>query len=262
MRSEWKASERVALSLFARALEAHGIPPIHAPEISDAPDALFLVKGEIIAVECRYIAHPELLKFLGKRHILENRAYEILLPREPHLWVRNAIEEKHPYIPKYLARTGAREVWLLLHSSHQHKILRNDRSEGSEFFELLCLGAHLLPHGFTRVWFAELGESHTRAVEIYGPDLPKPTVNIDDYIAKFPPYPLDHIWFVPATVNASSSGEKSVTINLNNPATDPVCIQPIDSRFQIDYVPYLSNPMRNSDLSGLKWAFYDDRPSY
>lgn len=264
MRLKQKLVERLALSVFATALEARGIPPIHAPEITDAPDAVFLIDDQAIAIECRYLSHPKLLRLLGPNDWPADRVYEVFLPREPHLWVRDAILEKEPKIPFYKKRSGATQAWLLLHSSSRQRILRSDRSVDSQYFELLCLGAHIAPHSFDQIWIVELSADHRLAVPIYGPGIKTPDISFDRYREQYPSYPIDHFWFSNAMVKESEDleGQKVVRINLNDLVVEPLCLQPLDSRFVIDYSEILANPNRNANLKDLQWAFYDTPPTF
>jgi hypothetical protein len=262
MRSEWKQVEKVALQLLSEALLERGIPPIYCPDITDAPDALFLIGGRGIAIECRYIAHSELLKHIGMRSLVPDIAYEVVIPREPHLWVRDAIIAKNLNIDKYVDNTGAKEAWLLLHSSMTHAMLTGE--EGDELFRtLLALGTHLTPHKFTRIWFAEAGPNPLPAIEIFGPDIPKPSFDWDKYVEGFlPGYPHDTKWFSTVVVKENEDGGKFVSVNLNDERAKPIGLQPLDAKYKLDY-SYLSDPLRNSNRTGLSYSFYDDpRPKY
>lgn len=262
MRPKQKLVERLALSLFAKALEERGIPPINAPEITDAPDAVFLIEGQPVAVECRYLSHPKLLRLLGPNDWPPNKVYEIFLPSEPHLWVRDAILEKNPKIPIYKARTGATQAWLLLHSSTRQKILRPDRSLKSDFFQLLCLGAYDTPHDFDQIWIAELSAELRMATPIFGPGVMRPNLSFDEYLARQPTHPIDHFWFANPIIKGHEDGQKFVSINFNDLVSEPVCLEPLDERFTIDYPKILADPTRNANLKDLQYELYDDPPGY
>jgi hypothetical protein len=260
MRSEWKHSEKVALQLLSDALRSRGIPPIYCPDITDAPDALFLIDGRPIAVECRYIANSELLKHLGMHSLVPDIAYEVVIPREPHLWVRDAIAAKNVNIGKYMAKTGATEAWLLLHSSTAHPMLTG--GDGDELFKtLLSLGTHLIPHGFTRIWFAEAGPTPLEAIEIFGPDIPKPSFDWDKYVEGFlPGYPHDTRWFSPIIVKEGPDGGTIATTDFNDDRAKPIGLQPLDTKYKLDY-SYLADPLRNANRT-VSWVFYDDKPTH
>lgn len=262
MRSIRKPVELAAIDLFARALQTAGVPPIYAPAISDRPDALFLVNGRPVAVECRYVSHPQLVRLLAPNNWPADRVYEVFLPIEPHLWVRDAIAEKDRSVAAYLQRTGADAAWLLLHSSYQHEILREGRREGTEFFELLRLGAHLAPHSFEQVWIAEVATDRPQAVCIFKAGDARPDVSVATFREKHTPYPLDHHWFANATVLSNDGVEKHVTVNLNELAATPVCLQPLEDGFDIDYGPILADPNRNANLKNLRWRFHDTKPQF
>lgn len=262
MRPDRKYVEQRALSLFSSALIERGIPPIHAQEITDAPDALFLVQGQRVAVECRYLSHPKLLRLLGPVDWPADKVYEVFLPREPHLWVRDAILEKNPKIPAYKARTGAKQAWLLLHSAIPHKILRPDRWVGSDFFQLLCHGAHITQHEFDQIWVAELSGDTPIATPIFGPGVTTPCLTFDEYLRGQAAYPIDHFRFVKPMIREGADGAKRIEVNLNDLVSEPVCLEPLDSRHSVDYAAILANTTRNANLTGLQWAFYDGPPKY
>lgn len=261
MRPKQKLVERLALSLFAKALETRGIAPIHAPDITDAPDALFLIEGQAVAIECRYLSHPKLLRLLGPNDWPPDKVYEVFLPREPHLWARDAILEKNPHIPRYKARTGATQAWLLLHSSSRQKILRSDRAPESDFFQLLRLGAYLTPHDFDQIWIAELSGDYRVAMPIYGPGQIQPTITFENYIER-QAKPFDHFWFAKVVIKANENGGNYVSVNTNDLVAEPVCLEPLDSRLVIDYKAILADPARNANLKNLHFEYYDTPPTY
>lgn len=260
MRPARKPVETHVLSLFAKALLARGIAPIHALGVTDSPDALFAIDGAPVAVELRYASHPELLKLLAGPDWPPDTVYEVFLPLEPHLWVRDAIRDKEKHVQKYKSRTGAKEAWLLLHSTGNQAIIRDDRPIGSEVFELFRLGAYIEPHSFDQVWLVEVVGPHQRAVPIFGPGLSAPTVSPDQFVQARFPYPMDRYWFSNALVKDDGKGGQKLEINTNNLVANPVCIQPIDPRFSIDYQAILSVPNRNAHLTDLSWTLFENAP--
>ena len=76
--------EQVALSLFAQALEARGISPIHAREITNQPDVLFMLEARALAVECTYVSHQRLLALLARNKWPPDDFQEVLLPVDPN----------------------------------------------------------------------------------------------------------------------------------------------------------------------------------
>lgn len=261
MRRKRKESEEIALSWFRSALWERGIEPIEALEITDSPDALFLINGHPVAVECRYIAHPKLLQFLGRRNFVQDAAYEIVVPREPHLWVRDAIVEKNSNIPRYLSTTGATEAWLLLHSSLVHPMLDATGGDGTTIRELLEFGARLVEHDFAKIWFAEIGPRPSPAFEIYSPTSPPPLVNWETYLAAFPAYPRDTYYSASVMVVAEGSdGQTKATVDFTGKSIDPVGLQPLDPRYTIDYA-YLADPLRNANRT-IEYLFFPNKPTY
>lgn len=234
---------------------------MYAPDITDSPDALFLIEETPIAIECRYIAHPKLLEFLGRRDLLPNVPYEVVVPREPHLWVKHAIEEKNKNVKKYMQNTGATEAWLLLHSSTMHPMLQG-KADDEVFKTLLALGTHLVEHNFTRVWFAEVGGRSREVVELYGPNVARPEFDWDAYVASHAPgYPHTTHWFSPAVIQERDDGDKFVSVNMNDSRGKAIGLQPLDTKHKLNY-SYLSDPQRNSNLSGLAVNFYDEKQKY
>jgi hypothetical protein len=262
MRKDQTKAEQIALRLLASTLTAKGTRPMYSPDITDSPDALFVVENAVVAIECRYIAHPKLLEFLGRRDLKPNVPYEVVVPREPHFWVRDAINDKNGNIDKYMKNTGATEAWLLLHSSTMHSMLSG--GEGDEVFkEMLVLGTQMVEHRFKRIWFAEIGGHIHEAIELFGPGIAPSTFDWDAYLAKcLPAYPNSIFWYSPAIVQErEKEGEKRVTLNMNDPLGKATGLQPLDTRYTIDYGP-LSDPNRNSNLTGLHVAFFDEKPGY
>jgi hypothetical protein len=135
MRLEQTPGEVLAIKALANYLSDRGTRPAYAIDIKDSPDALFYVDGVVVAIECRYVASPELMQFKGRRNLEADVAYEVVIPYEPHLWVKNAVEEKDKNIEKYVSNTAADEAWLLLHSSQYHRLLSANFSDGGP---LLC----------------------------------------------------------------------------------------------------------------------------
>ncbi len=119
----------MALNALARALAARNIEPRHEPTITDNPDALFFVEGKRIAVECTNLTPDRILKFFSDRRDRAGVMYEIVIPREPHLWVKKAIESKHRKIQGYIASVDAAEAWLLVHCSSIHQFF-NPKEQG------------------------------------------------------------------------------------------------------------------------------------
>jgi hypothetical protein len=261
VRKEPTKAEQVALHLLSQTLTARGTRPMYAVDITDSPDALFFVEDKAIAIECRYIAHPKLLEFMGRRDLLPDVPYEVVVPREPHLWVKHAILEKNKNIEKYMKKTGATEAWLLVHSSTMHPMLVG-KPDDEVIKILLTLGTHLVEHGFTRIWFAEVGGHLQEAIELYGPNITRPKFDWDAYVASFAPgYPHTTHWFSPAVVKERDDGEKYVSVNMNDPQGKVIGLQPLDTSHKLDY-SFLSDAQRNSDLSGLAVTFYDQNPKY
>lgn len=262
MRNEPTKAEKIALALLNRELTARGTRPMYSLDITDSPDALFLVEGRPIAIECRYIAHPKLLEFKGRRDLIPNVPYEVVVPREPHLWVRDAIIEKNKKIKKYMENTGAVEAWLVVHSSSLHAMLKGDQQNDDIFKTLLAYGTHLVEHSFTRIWFAETGGHLQEAIEIYGPEIEPTSFDWDGYVSAFAPgYPCDTHWHSNPIIQEDSEGAKFVRLNLNDDRGRAIGLQPLDTNHKIDY-SYLSDPQRNSNRKNLKWAFYDEKPEH
>lgn len=259
MRKQWTKAERISLSMLDRLLTTQGTRPMYCPDIVDSPDALFLIGGEKVAIECRYVTSENLMKFMG-RFPKKDSVYEVVLPREPHLWVKDAIEDKNRKIEKYMANTGSTEAWLLLHSSPYHSILTNGDND-TITRTLLTVGTYLVKHHFTRIWFAELSNSSSELIEIFGPGIAKPSLDWDEYVATFTPdYPHDTYWFSPTTVQENDEVGKHTNINLNNLGGKPIGLQPLDPKYKLDY-SYLSDPERHAGKS-LTYRFYDNKPDY
>lgn len=86
----------------------------------DRPDALLEIDNRRIACECVQIPPAYIFKQLHRHHREEAWGGNDLIctsfPNEPHQWIAEATRKKSPLINDYLHRTGASEVWLLVHT--------------------------------------------------------------------------------------------------------------------------------------------------
>lgn len=264
MRAFWKQSEEMAVDAFALALKSKGIQPLYDPQVTDSPDSVFLVDKQRIAVECRYITPSNVLSLLGKRILPIDQYFEIILPLEPHLWVKDAITKKNKNVPKYLVNGQATEAWLLLHSSSLHRLPIATNDCNSEVIKLLQFGAYMQSHDFTRIWFADIGNpDNPPAFEIYGPGYSKPNIDPDDYISKhLPSYPLQRLVIGHVTLHGKENEPKRIKANLNNDIAEQIFLQPLDKRYRLDYTAFKDSSIRNSNLKNLSYTLLKDRPAY
>jgi hypothetical protein len=125
---------------------------------------------------------------------------------------------------------------------------------------LLTLGGYLIAHKFTRIWFVELTIEPPIVVELFGPNIEKPSIDWDEYVSGFAPdYPKNTTWFGPPVVREAEDGRKFAQVNLNDIRAKPIGVQPLDTRYKIDYA-YLDDPLHNSNLKNLTWRFFDEKP--
>jgi hypothetical protein len=263
MRSSWTTSERLALYALARALRSRGIEPRHDPSITDRPDAVFIVEGRRAAVECRYITRSEILERFNSRGQRLGVIYEIIVPREPHLWVKEAIEKKNCKVRQYLSAGTAEEAWLLVHNGSTDRFLGPDKDPSGQASDLLRLGGFMVGHDFTRVWFADLTDLQAPATELFGPGLMRPDVDPDAYVKSFlrRGAPVDLYWqgLLPAP-QRGADGRASVLVNLNNAI--PIGLPFLDQRYKIDYSRHFANPNRNANRKDLAATVWNKLPEY
>lgn len=120
MRSEPTKAEKQAAKALANAFRSEGHAVVFPPrDLEDKPDILVDVANVRVACECTQIPPSYIFGDLNKRRSDGDWEGADLLsvywPNEPHQWIAEAIAKKTPLVPEYLARTGAREAWLLVH---------------------------------------------------------------------------------------------------------------------------------------------------
>jgi hypothetical protein len=86
MRAERTPSEKHAIETLAHVLRAEGREVIEDPDWTDRPDALFVIDGRRVAIECRTFTSERLLKLHGL-DMPDGRPHQIYIPFEPHMWI-------------------------------------------------------------------------------------------------------------------------------------------------------------------------------
>ncbi len=231
MRPERTADEQGALNALKGELMSKGHEVEEIEEITDRPDAAFVIDGETIACECRIFTPQKLLQLHG-HNMVNGELYQVFLPFEPHIWVQSCIEAKNPHIPVYKENAKATKVWLLVHATRG--IFSNSiGSLHSSTFDLLKLAVWQAQHSFDRIYIAsetdenaicifdrsqhDEKESEYKTMEVLG--VP---VNIS-FFGKFT-----------ATEGPNGAGVISISQSLNEP-NERFMLQPLDERFRVDY---------------------------
>ena len=126
-------------------------------EEEDRPDFLFTLNGRLIACEATQIPPSEILQYNHKRGLYEAErtksvGVQVVWAIEPHIWIAEAIKSKRRKIVEYKKRTGASNVWLIVHTKVGSKD-RYVRADQSWQFQMMQYGAASVGHGFKSVYF-------------------------------------------------------------------------------------------------------------
>ncbi|CAD5374403.1 hypothetical protein RA210_U550002 [Rubrivivax sp. A210] len=157
------AAETEASAALAAAFRREGHQVLFPErERSDRPDLLFEINGIRIACECIQIP-PKYIYSFHHKHFRDsdwrgNQLLSTLWPNEPHQWAAEAVRKKNALIPQYVRSTGAREVWLLLHSPPQsNQFFVNAANTWIPW--ALRHGANSTPHAFAQIhlWTPQTG---------------------------------------------------------------------------------------------------------
>jgi len=238
--SEQHAIDALKASLVA---ELHDVREI--PEITDRPDAAFVVDGRTVAVECRTFTSERLLRLHGLNQP-EGKVHQIYLPLEPHVWIREAILAKEPRIPEYAARCNASAVWLVTHSARGiFSQLTSLYAEGLS--DLFHMAVTQTPHSFERIYIT--GEDDLPPVCIF-------SENDDlDQRLKYSKknvicIPVRRHFFARVTATEGPNGQGQISIDLHQPDQVQILLQPLDRRFSVDYSQIRALPTEQVAQSG------------
>lgn len=223
-------SEQHAISALCNTLQADGNEVEEIPEYTDRPDAAIRFNGRVVAVECRTFTSERLLRLHGIKQP-EGRVFQIYIPVEPHVWIRNAIEAKANKVPEYLARCNADSAWLVLHSA------RGIFSGLSSLFEagvadLFHIGVWSIPHPFERIYLT--GEDDLPPVCIFRAE--DKATHRDKYAnMRIKCIPIIRKHFAQITATEGPNGEGQITMRFDQPIEQNFLLQPLDRRFRANY---------------------------
>ena len=230
MRQIRTPSEQQAIAALCAILRNNGDTVEELPEYTDRPDAAIRFSGCIVAVECRTFTPERLLRLHGMDWP-EGKPFQIYIPLEPHVWIREAIEAKAAKVPEYLARCGASSAWLILHSARGvfGHLSRNFEGGLSDLFHI---GVWSFPHPFERIYLT--GEDNLPPVCIFRTEdeqkLREKYANM-----RIKCIPIERHYIGQVTATAAPNGEGQITLDFNQVIERNILLQPLDIRFRADY---------------------------
>ena len=200
------------------------------PEITDRPDAALEIDSRLVAIECRTFASERILRLHGL-DMPDGIPFQIYLPLEPHIWVRDSIDAKAPKAAEYMLRCQAQSIWLVLHSArgsfgHMAQLF-NDGLE-----DLFYIAVWNSPHPFERIYLT--GEFDLPPVCIFRAE--DRVLLAEKYQAlKVTRIPIERHLFSHNRATAGPNGMGQITMNFNQPLKQNFLLQPLDQRFEFDY---------------------------
>ncbi|TXL68924.1 hypothetical protein [Zeimonas arvi] len=231
MRPTRTASEQKAIDVLRESLAQKYAFIVEEDGITDRPDALFVVDGKRVAVECRIFTPERLMKLHGFRFAPEG-LYQIFMPLEPHVWVRGAVNEKSLKVNAYKKRCDAEEAWLVLHvgsAAFSHRV--NKLEPTWELIGSVC-GVCRAANTFDRVYVID--EFDRKAICLYRRDRGYCVSDPGGLDYPGERLPISITFFGRVRVAQLASGGKGVSVNLNNPI-ERVFLQPLDKEYVADY---------------------------
>ncbi|PHS03494.1 MAG: hypothetical protein COA78_17745, partial [Blastopirellula sp.] len=178
--------------------------------------------GEPIAAECTYINPEKLMCWCNSKQPKQNVLCNAVFALEPHHWVKKSVEDKEPKIPKYLDRTKAKEVWLILHSIVDEPFEWYPCDE--QMLETMNRAARAIQPKFDQIWFLH-NECEVVAKRIWVKG--EPEAEFPDVIkdGKYPSFKI-------SKVNVSQHQDESLLQITETEERPP--FPPIDSRYTIE----------------------------
>lgn len=232
MRHRRKLSEQRSIDALKAHLSRQGKKVSEDHEIIDKPDALLVVDGVRVAVECRIISPQKLMEFHNIKDKV-NDLYMFFLPREPHLWIKHAIAEKASKKKAYKNRTCADEVWLIAHVGGMGP--RVGKLEPSWEIIGYTYGVYISSNPFERVFIID--EVRNNVICLYSHEKGYCVKEIDRL--EFPPenkIPIEIQFFSRMIVERLDNGNLGLKPerSLNNP-DERLCLPPIATNYKADY---------------------------
>lgn len=229
MRTTRTPAEQTAIDAFVEFLDSRGTPTKVDNDIQDSPDCVLINCNGRIACECRYLGPEGLLQFHGRR-MVQHKAYEIVLPWEPHIWISRAIEDKRDKIDRYIKNSGADSAVLLLHSSPLLPLLTH---WSEQTLSLMQHGTRNVKHNFSNIWLVDSIQNNHAVVNLW--DAQKDSFNpVDTIIIKEDYYPIYRTRLVKTVAQDDGNGGTLARINLKD-VMEKVHLQPLDGRYRVTY---------------------------
>lgn len=230
MRSSRTKSEEASIKLLSEMLLSKGKIVSIDDEIVDKPDAVLVVDGKRVAVECTiFTPQNVMLNYFGFEWI-EGRFRRFYLPKEPHMWIRKSINRKSYSIDEYKIRSSSEEVWLIAHAGFMS--LKVGELEPSWEVCGFAAGVRDSDCHFDRVYV--INELEKNIVCIYSKERGYCIKDIDSLIFPEDTIPIEIISFGRVKAVDLGGGKPGIRINVND-MHDQVFFQPLDGRYSIDY---------------------------
>jgi len=224
MRTIRKPSEELAIDLLKKSLESRYDSVKEDRTYTDRPDAVFIVDGKRIAVECRIVTPERIMEFHGIT-LQADALYQAFMPSEPHIWVRNAVSAKSPYAEVYKKRSDASEAWLVLHIGSTYGPKVGDLAPNWQLIGF-AYGVYTATNTFERVYIVD--EYEKGVICLFRSERGYCVGKIEEIDYPGERLPVDIRFFGKVRIKLLPSGKKGVSVNLNQPY-ERLCLQPLDS---------------------------------
>ncbi len=224
MRKTRTKNEQLAIDAVKSVLKENLFSVIDDLDVVDKPDWVFAIDGKKIAADCCHLSMERAMSWSKTiKRLKHGKAYEIIIPNEPHIWLRQTIENKQKRIKEYTDRSGAQEVWLIVHSD----LLEFPFFEfDSVTIDLLKRSAASMDSSFSKIWFVYKGE---KAFSLWEKGHPK----ID-----FPELDLNNGYPIITKIQARDTlTQRGLTFDAGRRnIVETVRLQPLDKRYRLLYL--------------------------
>jgi hypothetical protein len=216
----------------------------------DRPDFLFTLNDRLIACEATQIPPSEILQYSYSRGLYElertkSVGVQVVWAIEPHIWIAEAIKNKRRKIVEYKKRTGASNVWLIVHTKvgSKRKYVCADQPWQ---LQMMQYGAASVGHGFKSVYFWDEASGFSEVFR-RGRSYKRPVLDLTDG------YPSDAFTlFSSGEIITTEVGAAPVEYDFGEIEISRLLIPPFDPEFRKR--PPKSSPFKKR---GLKASAYD-----
>lgn len=224
MRNEPTPLERASGSALVEKLSQHY--QIDRPVFGDRPDLTFTSDGFNVAVEITSLLPEDVhhaIKMFFRKLLKEGvNLGKLIIPREPDMWIKAAIERKWKSVQKYSNFRELDNLNLLVHRPGIMADVIDYDEEG--FLRALNYGHALSTHGFLNVYYW----SGKRVVAFVRPDGPVPPVEYD-LSRGYPAWPLvSHM----SSISKTRGLLEGKSISFNPPPEHTKVIKPMTPAFK------------------------------